>query len=417
MDFSGYRTFDDAFQAKYADLFDNYPFAAMLIEKQLRTYEAGAVAAAGANIRKLARANYGRRIRAQIAFHLAGLKRDASPTYYLNLDRFDSLKSKVSSQLAGLGLAPLREERGMLMSEMRALHQLATLGGAFQTFMRAAATKGIVEAAADNQLLGKLDRQARKNFALVKAMIQKQQIQLFIADGDTLPFSRMICAAAKELHVPYVVIAHGYIQHPQLVGIAPIYGDYLVAWTEQQALDLRRALRQEEKSRVLYFGYPKDTHRSEANDNQALIVWHPSHDGDLVLQAREIRDVAEALRSAGYGSRLRLHPKDTKAREFRAFFSGDDIEVSNKPLADDLEQSSVVIGSRSSVLVEAAMSGKRVFQLAAYRTTPLECVAPIEVGDTFATALKANHETEARRPFDYDGFLSFLTRIGIRPFT
>ncbi|AWI60713.1 hypothetical protein [Sinorhizobium fredii] len=412
MDFSAYRTFDDEFRAKYADLLESRPYAAMLIEKQLRNYESGAAAIAGANIRKLTRSNYGRRFRAQLAFRLGGLlSRESEPRYYLKLERFDTFKSNLSSPLAGLGMKPLREVGAGLMPEMRVLHQLATLGGAFRTFMRTAEAEGIEKAVANQRLVNRLDKQARGNFALVKAMIEKQRLQLFIADGDTLPFSRMICAAAKELAVPYVVIAHGYIQSPRLVGIAPIYGDYLVTWTEQQAADLRQALREEEKAKVLCFGYPKDTYRSDVMGNQALIVWHPLHDGDLALQVEEIRGIMAALQAAGYDSRLRLHPRDTKARALRGFFSDTGIEISKDPLADDLEKSALVIGSRSSVLVEAAMSGKRVFQLAAYSTTPLECVAPIELGHSFEASLNINQQHGTWRPFDYEAFLTFLQRI------
>lgn len=412
MDFSAYRAFDDAFQAKYADLIERHPFAMMLIEKQLRNYESGSVAIADANIRKLTASSYGRRFRAQLAFQLGGLiRRDPRPSYYLKLERFDTFKSNLSSALADLGMRPVRGGKAAIMPEMKVLHQLATLGGAFREVMRTAATKGIVEASADRQLMHKLDKQARSNFAYVKAMIEQQRIQLFIADGDTLPFSRMICAAAKELGVPYVVIAHGYIQSPQLVGIAPIYGDYLVTWTDQQAADLRRALREDEKAKVFCFGYPKDTYRFDVKSDLALIVWHPLHDGDLALQGEEIRSIAAALRSSGYRSRLRLHPKDTKARAFRAFASGTDIEFSEGTLADDLEKSSIVIGSRSSVLVEAAMSGKRVFQLASYRTMPLESVTPIELGHSFEASLNGIQETGEMQPFDYDRFLNFLLRV------
>ncbi|CCF00783.1 hypothetical protein predicted by Glimmer/Critica (plasmid) [Sinorhizobium fredii HH103] len=412
MDFSAFRAFDDAFRGKYADLLESHPFAAMLIEKQLRNYESGALAIAGANIRKLARPTCGRRFRAQMAFRLASLlNREYEPRYYLKLERFDTLKSNLSSPLSGLGMKPLREAGGGLMPEMRVLHQLATLGGAFRTFMRTAHAKGIEKATADRKLVSRLDKQASKNFALVKAMIEKQRIQLFIADGDTLPFSRMICAAAKELAVPYVVIAHGYIQNPNLVGIAPIYGDYLVTWTEQQAADLRKALKDEEKAKVLCFGYPKDTYCSNVRGNQALIVWHPLHDGDLVSQVEEIRGIIGALRAAGYGSRLRLHPRDTNARSLRALFSNTEIEFSEAPLADDLERSALVIGSRSSVLVEAAMSGKRVFQLAAYSTTPLEGVAPIELGRSFEASLNVDQQQSAWRPFNYEAFLNFVQRI------
>ncbi|TCN17227.1 hypothetical protein [Sinorhizobium americanum] len=415
MDFSAYRAFDEAFRAKYADLLEGNPFAAMLIEKQLRNFESGALAIAGDNIRKLTRSNYGRRLRARLAFHLDGLlNREREPRFYLKLERFDTFKSNLSPPLTGLGMKPLREAGAGLMPEMRVLHQLAILGSAFRTFMRTAQDKGIEKAAADQKLVSRLDKQARKNFALVKAMIEKQRIQLFIADGDTLPFSRMICAAAQELAVPYVVIAHGYIQNPHLVGIAPIYGDYLITWTEQQAEDVRQALNEEDRAKVLCFGYPKDTYRSDFKGNQALIVWHPLHDGDLALQVEEIRGIVAALRLAGYGSRLRLHPRDTKASGIRASISNADIEISEGSLADDLEMSALVIGSRSSVLFEAAMSGKRVFQLAAYRTTPMECVAPIELGPSFGAALTVDQQQGVLRPFDYESFLNFLQRIRLQ---
>ncbi len=240
--------------------------------------------------------------------------------------------------------------------------------------------------------------------------MKKKNVRLVIADGDTQPAMRLIIRAARTIGAPSIIFAHGYIQNPQLVSIAPIYGDYLITWTEQQANDLKASISGQDAEKVRFFGYPKDTYLSAGRDDLVLIVWHPFANADRERQIQTILSVARQLKAAGYDARLRLHPKDGKAKDLCKAFENEGLDVSTSSLAEDIGSAGVVVGSRSSVLIEAAMSGKRVYQLADQEVS-FEGITQFSPTADIAEIVKRPSSVSPPPPFDHSRFSEFLDSV------
>ncbi len=132
MNFSAFHTFNAAFEQKFAHLSREYPFAMMMLEKQLRNHESGSVYVAKQNMQKMERGNFGRTLRALAVLYFS--RRLAVPSYYLKLDRFDALETGLKPMLASAGLKAIDDQKH--------LRRLATSGNALPRFMRKARVIG-----------------------------------------------------------------------------------------------------------------------------------------------------------------------------------------------------------------------------------------------------------------------------------
>jgi hypothetical protein len=412
MDFSTYPQFEATFQRKFGALFLRYPHASMIIEKQLRLVEADELSGARSNMEKLARPRPGRRARALITAHLLR-KPNAAPHgfCYLKLQRFGRLTARIEDYLHIRDMATLPANETWLMPRQRALDVLAMSGPALRRFMSLALRSGIDTAIKDGDLMQALEREAERDGQRITALLKKWDIRLIIADGDTLPSLRLIGAAARKLGRPFIAFAHGYVQNPKLVSLAPINADYLITWTEQQAEDIRAVLPLPQRAKVLCFGYPKDVIRQSSATKTLLIIWHPTRDGDLHAQVAEMRKIIDLYASEGFRTRVRFHPKEDQQPQFlRAL--GRPIDVSREPLAAAIETASTVVGSRSSVLVEAALSGVPTYQLQSYaRETPIEFTRPLSLDEQSFSAPTVADDLLNAPLFDEKAFASFLDEL------
>lgn len=401
MNFSLFRPFNDAFNEKYGWLRERYPYAFLLIEKQIRNFESGSIALCAQNARKSSRLNFGRMIRSTIfAYAYTGC---SEPQFYLNFERFDWLESRLMTKMSEKGF--LRFEKG------KQLQRLATRGLAYPKFMKIAANHGMDFALESEALLERLDVDGKRNFELIKTVISKSNIKIFLMDGDTVPHAQIYCLAAQQLNIPYVVFAHGYIQNPRLVGIAPIKGDFLIPWTYQQFEDLSAYLQDHDARKLRYFGYPKEVFSGAGNADQVLIAWHTLLDRDRKAEADDLLSTIRRIRAEGYRISVRLHPKDANDRQLCELLAKENVEISRKSLRDDISQAELVIGSFSSVMVEAAMSGKNVLQLAAYSSLPFERVPLLYPHEAIRDVVGKLVSPPSMQSFDFEAFETFLHEI------
>lgn len=401
MDFSSYLPFDHEFKKKFDWLYDEYPYAMMLFEKQLRNAEGGYEDLAKQNARGAGRTSLRRML--QVYYALWRMPISNSPQYYLSLERFEGIQSGLTETARLLEL--------QLLTGNRNFNKVATLGAAYPKFMRIVFKYGFTRALEDRKLLTKLENQSRKNFEKVKLFLIKANVRLFIADGDTLPHARFYCQAAREIGAPYIVFSHGYVQDRQLLSIAPIHADYHITWTEQQRNDLASAIDPSDAQKVLFFGYPKAHFQSEPVKNLALIAWNSLVDSDRDAEISAITSLVKRARSEGYDIRLRLHPKDKKDQALMRQCELLDLEISKNTLDVDIRDAEVVLGSYSSVMIEAAMSGKKVLQLAECSEYTFENVPLLQANESIRQALK--HTAHHSRPqlFDHKKFEQFLRSV------
>ena len=256
-----------------------------------------------------------------------------------------------------------------------------------------------------------MERDAVRNRDGVTKLMTRWDIRLIIADGDSLPHLRVIGSVAKRRGCPFIVLAHGYAQNPKLISLAPIHADYLLTWTEQQAEDIRAVLPSAQRSKVLCFGYPKDLSEPSSLADSLLIVWHPTRQDDLVEQVRELRAVIDQYAADGFKVRLRFHPKEDRHTEFLHELDRE-VEISNEVLETALQRAAVVIGSRSSALVEAAMSGIPTYQLERYaREVPCEFTEVLGQNKDGSTLSRSKQEPPFASRFEFDRFAGFLDRL------
>lgn len=401
MDFSRFLAFDHKYTEKFDGIASEFPFAYMLIEKQLRNAEGGYADLAKENARKASRISFGRMFRVLVS--LWSQPRSDVAQYYMSFERFAWLESGLRPMLSSMGFSDFKENRN--------LNRAATFGTAYARFMRAARMRGFQRAVDDRKLLSALDKQARKNFERVKKNLVKANVRLFLADGDTLPHSRFYCRAAHEIGVPYIVFSHGYIQDLQLLSIAPIYADYHVTWTEQQLKDLAGAVSPPDAQKVICFGYPKSIFPSEGIKGLALIAWHSLVDCDRAKEMAAIGVLVERARAEGYQVRLRLHPKDRRDSNLYEACRKLNIEVSDNLLETDIRDAEIVLGSYSSVMIEAAMSGKTVLQISDYSIFSFENIDLLKPTDSIREIAENAPRRLLPPTFNFAEFEQFLKSI------
>lgn len=402
MDFSLFRPFNTAFNDKYVSIREKYPFAFLMMEKQLRNFESGSAKLTLQNIRKASRLNIGRMIRSTIFAHT--YKSSFTPQYYMSFERFRWLEHQLDYRMRAKNMS--RFEPG------KHLERLATRGLAYPKFMRIAAKNGLEAALEHKDLLASLNSDGKRNFCLIKSLLIKSKTKLVLTDGDTVPYAQMLCRAARQLGIPYVVFAHGYIQNPRLVGIAPINGDYLIPWTKGQFDDLAAELEEADILKLRYFGYPKEVFSSEVNSGQALIVWHTLLDRDREADIKDLVSSCRRVRDEGYEIRLRLHPKDNNDQELRKLLAEENINISKRSLGDDIREAEIIVGSYSSVLVEAAMSGKCAMQFSKYsKLFSFEGIHVLHPLETIREVALKQKKASSLQPFDFDTFEVFLNGV------
>lgn len=150
---------------------------------------------------------------------------------------------------------------------------------------------------------------------------------------------------------------------------------------------------------------------SEPVKNLALIVWNSLVDSDRDAEIPAITSLVKRARSEGYDIRLRLHPKDKQDQALMRQCGQLDLEISKNALDADIRDAEVVLGSYSSVMIEAAMSGKEVLQLAECSDYMFENVPLLEANESIRQALEHTAQHAPPQLFDHRKFQQFLRSV------
>lgn len=368
--FDYYRPFEASFSEKYGDVATAFPFAMMVIEKELRNFHAGETHLVRRNITQQAARNPVKAFLLSIGTVFGPAR---GPSYYIKLSGFDEIESNLHNQLEKQGFRSFSHQKLAWFKRNKQLHGLTVRGRWFPRFARSVLSLGMDATVADHDLMDRLNRQIAANVQAVKRYIVRNDIRFFLSDGDCMFFQRVIIQATRELGIPYVVISHGFVTEPTLNTIAPVYADMFVAWTEDQRRDLSEATGCESAQKFQYFGFPKQPKLVNGRvSGQVLVVWHPFVEasglnmGELERMSALIRQLTDA----GLSTVLRLHPKDRSNEELLNALTERKIVAEAPSAVTSLSRADVIIGSLSSLLVEAASAGKPVFQLSDYPTIP-----------------------------------------------
>ena len=410
-----YPAFEAAFQARYGDTARRWPFAMLAVELELRKERDG-IAGFGAARPRPPAERFAVDALATLSLRF-GRPDQTSDGYYVKLTGLPELRADISERLTRRGLRSISDDRVLGFRRNRQIHALATRGAAFATFLDRLARSGAAAAIADAALMSRLDADFRRNRDDLARLMQDTGLRLLISDGDAMPWQRVMVSAAQMQGIPYVTIAHGYVQNRHLVSIAPIRGDALVTWTQVEAADLRAVLPTDQADKVTSFGFPRHgaTVRPKEMRQQVLVAWDPislKPEAERPLQIDTLGELAAQVRAAGLEPRIRLHPKDRSLPEVTRAVTALGLTLSTDPLNTAFAAAQAVVGSTSSVIFEGMAAGLPGLQIAEHcRGVSIAGARIVPLGG-LAGALRALPDAAPSvRAFDMDGFTALLDRL------
>jgi len=219
----------------------------------------------------------------------------------------------------------------------------------------------------DRALMMQLNYSVQQDTEYTAQLIKRLGINIFINSGDSSGNARILIDSSRYYDSKTISFAHGYIQNKWLMSIAPIRSDKLILWTNKQLLDISAVVGHEQSKKLSYIGFPKKyiSGNSSSDDISSLLLMGKIEDmlKDNKLHALFI-NVIEALRDLPTKVKLRLHPHERFGIPIiEEFVAKNIIELSNSNLDSDIAEADYIIGANSSTLVEAASSGKNVFEV------------------------------------------------------
>ena len=228
----------------------------------------------------------------------------------------------------------------------------------------------------DNELMVQLNQSVQQDTVRTAQLTKKLGINIFINTGDSSGNARILIDSSKYHNSKVISFAHGYIACDSLMGIAPIRSDKLILWTNKQLLEISNAVGYEQSGKLSYIGFPKKFSADRESSGEIislLLVGYIKH----ILKDKKLSaifiNVIEALRGFSTKVKLRLHPHERHGIPIiDEFVAKNNIELSSGGLDSDIAEADYIMGTGSSVLVEAASYGKNVFEINEFSDSRLD---------------------------------------------
>jgi len=248
----------------------------------------------------------------------------------------------------------------------------------------------------DGPFMSRFNESVKADVVFTSKLVRRLGINVFINTGDSSGNARVLIESAKYFESKTVSIAHGYFAEEALLGVAPVRSDKLILWTEKQVSDMSKVISPEEVRKLSYVGFPKDFGSIELiNDQDVVLILMGRIQG--IVENKRLRliflDVIEALRKVSSQILLRLHPNERRGLPLiDKFVSDTKLDVSEGDLRSDIAAASYIIGANTSTLVEAAASGRKVYEIEELAVPVLSFEGTIKI--------KTNAVYEIDRVFD-----------------
>ena len=164
--------------------------------------------------------------------------------------------------------------------------------------------------------------------------------------------------AANNLEIPVITVAHGYIQQPELITIAPFTANHMLLWTQSQKDFLDRC-DSKFKRKTLFLGWPFRSLKKTHGIKTKILIVLTDVDNDLnkkeyLLTLRFLDDYIQRFENC----RVRLHPASIKSNSDRVIYLINRYRscLDPDPLEVSLASAGLVIGHDSSVLITSVMN-------------------------------------------------------------
>lgn len=200
--------------------------------------------------------------------------------------------------------------------------------------------------------------------------IQSLNIKIIVSHDFHSGRGSLLANACRKAGIPSVEVAHGYTTNRYWLTVWPIRADYEILWSD----NLVNAARQDfshfnsfRSVQVKTFGIPitqRNRYLPDGDKYILLLLEHFSGHSRNIENIKMVTDAGKSLLSQGYNVVFRPHPR---AFQFQQISQYEDIvqsRIRNVGIEEALNNSDVVIGASSSVLVQAAVYGIPVFQIA-----------------------------------------------------
>lgn len=194
-----------------------------------------------------------------------------------------------------------------------------------------------------------------------------------IATNDSLPFERLLITAARATGIPSITLQHGFFSDTTPLALLDgHYGDHFLTWGS----DLREryvAADERYETRVHTFGYPyhvprADPPQSERRRSTLLIVGKPVAsyaEGGFAPYVEQLRAVVRGGLVADFAVVYRRHPVEDErvARTLANAFPEVDFRGHATSPERSIARATAVAAWGSTMLIEAALSGRRAFDV------------------------------------------------------
>jgi hypothetical protein len=210
-----------------------------------------------------------------------------------------------------------------------------------------------------------------REIADIERLYRKLHIRFLIFTDFSPTIQRAFCLAAKNLHIPVAHYEHtcvyNFLSDGQALKFFQTYArdftDTFWYWSEKnQEKVIRLGIADRDKSRVI--GYPYRVNRLDMEKKNS-VLWIGDGDTHFSKTPEVYYHLTEAVfaycNKHGIGFTYRPHP-----REKKSFYTGlveKGMPLSSKSLAEDLEGNRIVIGGKTTCVLEAGLYEDIAIQL------------------------------------------------------
>ncbi len=427
--FSKYNELNDLFELRYSSVKKRYPCAIAALDMMIRQHITRPTIGRG-SLRRWAENNcntfFGRAYLKQAlrwAFRKTAsqLCRSDQPKVVIELARMPSLQKELKRSFRARGYR-VDDKTKCFFSNLRISRKAVSVNGReVSEALYFAVENGIDDLLNSDLLLSKLEKRIEKNIDELGEYLKTDNVRLIVTQDAHSFNGRILALSAKNQKIPIVEFAHGYTQEHHLITVAPICSNAEIVWSDHLRKEIACVLNPEEEKKVFSFGFPrpKVSCATAGTRNEALIlIDRVSH---LNLDETEdylnhISVVMSFFENRNLILTLRIHPGERDRETLQMLMARFGDSISQRSLQGDLCAAAIVIGSKSSVLVEASFNGIPSLQINELATA--ECEGALRVSFSSDGPLIDRYITEpylatfsTLREFDFPAFEGFLYNL------
>lgn len=411
-----FKAFDREFLTEYSEFSQKFPLLFLCLERELRKEFDGREELHQRSLASLSNSRNGffkNIIIKAYLFYVCRWGRLNSDTMLVNISFNKYLSEKVSASFENV--ESLSDKKFFNIPISKILNRAINIDDVICDIYGYVKKNNIGKLRQDFLSCESFEKRLVDNTNILKTLFKKVNIKYLVLDGDGPPVPRLLCQCARDLDIPSVIFAHGFVQDPKLITIAPLKADIFFSWSEGQAEWLREETKD---NRFLHYGFFLET-AVKKNPKYIFICESMIFAEEAAERVSQISWMSSLLEKKGYKVKVRFHPKNVKERSpvdliFLAESKG--LKVSSGDLKEDLAEAVAVISSGSSVLVQAAIYGVPAFHVTSEKATPfygakvLKCGQVDEINLQSTACLRGD-----AKPFNFDKIKEIIdTEVGGR---